>query len=69
MKYKAYTQKEWNAERFYIEDENQKDLIMVARNAEEAKRKFRYYILLTSMFDSEETKQWLEENPITVEEV
>ena len=68
MKYRAYTQKDWNAEKFYIEDENQNALTLEADNEEQAKEKFIDYIMLTSPYDYEVTCRWIDETPITVEE-
>lgn len=67
-KYKAYTQKDWNAEKFYI-DENGETAIIEADTEEEALELFTDHIFATSLYAEKETKKWIEENPITVEEV
>lgn len=68
MMYKAYTQKEWNAEKFYIE-ENGEPAIIEADSEEEAVILFANYIYDTSIYTEEATTKWLEENPIFTEEV
>lgn len=67
--YRAYTQADWNAEKFYIENEEQENLIIEAENEEEAAEMFEEYIYDTSLYSNDETANWLKENPITVEEV
>lgn len=67
--YKAYTQKGFNEEKFYIEDENQIDLIVKAENREEAEKIFIKNIYETSLYNDKITKELLEKNPLTVEEL
>lgn len=67
-KYKAYTQKDWNAEKFYIE-ENGEPAVIEADTEEEALELFTDYIYATTLYTKEETTKWIEENPITVEEL
>lgn len=67
-KYKAYTQKDWNAEKFYIE-ENGEPAVIEADTEEEALELFTDYIYATTLYTKEETTNWIEENPITVEEI
>lgn len=67
-KYKAYTQKEWNAEKFYI-DENGEDAIIEADTEKEAVELFTDLIYATTLYTEEETTRWIEENPIIVEEL
>ena len=64
MRFKAYTQKGWNQEKFYIEDENERDLVVHADSAEEAESHFIKYIYNNSLYSKEETKKWLEDNPL-----
>ena len=66
MMYKAYTQKDWNAEKFYIEDEYGNEAIIEAESEEEAKILFTDYIFDTSIYNREETEKWILENPIFV---
>ena len=68
MRFRAYTQKGFNQEKFYVEDENERDLIVQADNAEEARAYFERYIYETSLYSTEETAVWLEENPLYVVE-
>lgn len=65
---KAYTQTDWNAEKFYIEDENQLDLVIEAENEDEARELFEAYIYDTSLYSDEETADWLKKNPLTIVE-
>lgn len=67
MMYKAYTQKDWNAEKFYIE-ENGEPAIIEADTEAEALELFTDHIFETSLYSEEETKKWIEENKIIVEE-
>lgn len=67
-KYKAYTQKDWNAEKFYIE-ENGEPAVIEADTEEEALELFIDHIYATTLYSEKETAKWLEENPITVEEI
>ena len=64
MKFKAYTQKGWNQEKFYIEDENERDLVIYANSADEAESYFVEYLYETSLYSTEETAHWLQENPL-----
>lgn len=66
MMYKAYTQKDWNAEKFYIEDEYGNEAIIEAESEEEAKILFTDYIFDTSLYNREETEKWILENPLFV---
>ena len=68
MMYKAYTQKDWNAEKFYIE-ENEEPAIIEADSEAEALELFTDYIYTTSLYSKEETTRWIEENPIFIEGV
>ena len=68
-KYKAYTQADYNAEKFYVEDENQLDKIITADNENVAYMRFVEYIYETSLYSREETSEMLIENPIYIEEV
>lgn len=68
MMYKAYTQKDWNTEKFYIE-ENGEPAIIEADSESEALELFTDHIYATSLYTEEETAKWLEENPIIVVEV
>ncbi|MBR1739919.1 MAG: hypothetical protein IJ737_06475 [Ruminococcus sp.] len=67
--YKAYTQKDWNAEKFYFEDEEENEVIFKADTAEQAKEKAIDWIYETSLYNEAETAEWLENNPIYIEEV
>lgn len=68
-RYAAYTQTDWNSEKFYIENEEQETLIIEAENEEEAAEMFTAYIYETSLYNDDVTVNWLKENPITVYEV
>ena len=68
MMYKAYTQKGWNAEKFYIE-ENEEAVIIEADSETEACELFTDYIYATSLYNESETTKWIEENPMIIEEV
>lgn len=65
--FKAYTQKDWNAEKFYIENENEKDVVFFAETVEEAMKAVIEYIYETSLYDKKETADWIENNPIYLE--
>lgn len=67
--YRAYTQTDWNAEKFYIENEEQETLIVEAENEKEAVEMFTAHIYETSLYSDDFTATWIKENPITVEEV
>lgn len=66
MMYKAYTQKDWNAEKFLIE-ENGEPAIIEADSESEALELFTNLIYATTLYSEEETAKWLEENPIFIE--
>lgn len=69
MKYfKAYTQKDFNAEKFYIENENEKDVIFFAETEDNAMKAVTEYIYKTSLYSEKETADWIENNPIYLEE-
>lgn len=68
MKYKAYTQKDWNAEKFYIE-ENGEPAIIEADSEAEALELFTDHLYETTLYSEEKTTRWIEENPIIVEEL
>lgn len=65
--FKAYTQKDWNAEKFYIENENEKEVVFFAETVEEAMKAVIEYIYETSLYDKKETADWIENNPIYLE--
>lgn len=67
--YKAYTQKDWNAERFYLEDEEENDVIFEADTAEQAEEKAIDWIYENSLYSEAETAEWLEKNPIHIEKI
>lgn len=67
--YKAYTQTDYNSEKFYVEDENQLDKIITADNENIALMRFTEYIYETSLYSREETAEMLVDNPIYIEEV
>lgn len=64
--YKAYTQTDWNAEKFYIEDEYGNELVIEAENEDEARELFVENIYDTSIYSDKETADWLERNPLTI---
>lgn len=66
--YKAYTQTDWNAEKFFVEDENQLDLVIEAENEDEARELFEAYLYETSLYSDEETADWIKKNPLTIVE-
>ena len=66
-KYKAYTQKDWNAEKFFIADGVY--AVLEAETEEEALDLFTDYIYATSLYSEAETTKWIEENPIFIVEV
>lgn len=68
MMYKAYTQKDWNAEKFFIE-ENGEPAIIEADSEAEALELFTDHIYATTLYSEEETTKWLEENPIFIIEI
>lgn len=68
-KYKAYTQADWNAEKFYIDDENEMDVIFEAENANAAKEAAINWLYNNSLFSAEETAEWISKNPICIEEI
>lgn len=67
-KYKAYTQKDWNAEKFFIESDGE-EAVIEADTEEEALDLFTDYIYATSLYSEAETTKWIEENPISIIEV
>lgn len=68
-KYIAYTQADWNAEKFYITDSYDELVIVEAGTAAEAEEIFTEIVHETSIYNRKETIEWLERNPIFVEEV
>ena len=69
-KYKAYTQKDWNAEKFFIEADGEEAVaVLEADTEEEALDLFTDYIYATSLYSEAETTKWIEENPIFIVEV
>lgn len=64
--YKAYTQTDWNAEKFYIEDEYGNELVIEAENEDEARELFIENIYDTSLYSDEETADWLKRNQLTI---
>lgn len=67
--YKVYTQNGWGAEKFYIEDENQDDLIIEARSAEHAIIQAAEYVRETSVYDADTTEGWINMQNWYAEEV
>lgn len=68
-RFKAYTQRTPLDEKFYIEDENQLDLIIEAEDADDARSEFIDYIFEHSLYNPHETAAILFNNPVHVEEV
>lgn len=68
-RFKAYTQKTTFSEKFYIEDENERDLIITAEDANDARSLFNDYIFEHSLYTPHETAAILFANPIYIEEV
>ena len=68
-KFKAYTCKGYNEEKFYIENENERDLVVEAETEADAENVFCDYIKKTSMYDEVETNLWLARNPLYVVEI
>ena len=68
-RFKAYTQRTPLDEKFYIEDENQLDLVIEAEDADDARAEFIDYIFEHSLYKPHETAAILFNNPVHVEEV
>lgn len=66
--YQAYTQNA-TGEKFWIEDDDQENLIVSAESAEEAAEIFEKYLYETSLYSDEETAAWIKQNPIHVVEI
>ena len=67
--YRAYTQTDAGAEKFWIENDEQEDLIISAESVEEAIEIFEEYLYDTSLYTVEETAEWIKQNPIHVVEI
>lgn len=68
-KYRAYTQENYFAEKFYILDEYEEFAEVEAESEAEAEELFRDYLHDTSFYSYEETEEWIKKNPIYVYEV
>ena len=60
--FKVYTQKEFNAEKFDVYDDN--NSIVYAENENEAEENALDYIRSSSLYNEEETEKWISENPV-----
>lgn len=68
-KFKVYTQEGYWSERFYIEDENQEDMVFEARSEGSAIFQAAEYVRKTSMFDKETTEKYISLQNWCAEEV
>lgn len=68
-KFKAYTCKGYNEEKFYIEDTDERDLVVEAENTDKALVSFILHIKENSLCDERETRLWLARNPLYVVEI
>lgn len=67
--YKVYIQNGWGAEKFYIDDENQDNVIFKAHSEEKAIFQAAEYIRETSIYDPETTEEWINKQNWYAEEV
>lgn len=67
--YKVYTQVSWGAEKFYIEDHEEQDIIFEADSVEDAIQQAHDYIMENRMYDVEITEGWIRMQNWYAEEV
>ena len=57
--YKVYTQNGWGAEKFYIMDYEEQDIIFEADSVEDAIQQAHDYIMENRLYDVETTEGWI----------
>lgn len=65
----GYAQSGHNGEKFYVKYPNGDLVTAQAETAKQAEKWFYNYCIKNSLWDRQTTENWLQENPLTVEEV
>ena len=68
-RFKAYTQATFNAEKFYIEDSEENDLVISAESEHDALLAFVEYIKENSLYSEMGTRLWLARHGLWLEEI
>lgn len=67
--YKVYTQNGWGAEKFYIEDHEEQDIIFEADSVEDAIQQAQDFIFECGLWDMESAEDWINTQNWYAEEV
>lgn len=68
-KFKVYTQASWGAEKFYIQDHEEHDIVFEADSVEDAIQQAHDYIMENRLCDVETTEGWIQRQNWFAEEV